>query len=182
MQLTKMTASRRRRLPVKIMALGCLLLGVIRPPDAAADMVMVSDTSLVSGSQASVFSFDAPGPGTVTVQMSNLAWPDPLSSLSFTATTANKVLSAWDVSGTQSESFQVSGGSYFAHIAAPAQGPLDLGLYSLSLKFIPAGAPVPLPASGWLLAAGILFLMLTGLFRATSGQLTISAPQHGTSP
>lgn len=174
MQTTQITAIRRPRLPVKFAALTAMLLGVLRLSDAAADMLMVSDTSLVSGSQSSVYSISAPGPGTVTVELSNLAWPDPLSSLSFTATTATKVISQWSDPGVLSESFDVTGGSYFAHISATAQGPLDLGLYSLSLKFIPAGAPVPLPPAGWLLAAGILALMLTGLFRSADRECPVS--------
>ena len=59
---------------------------------AGASMVLVSNTSLVSGSQSSVFSFEAPGNGTVTAQLSNLAWPTSLNSLTLAATTSNQVL------------------------------------------------------------------------------------------
>jgi len=65
----------------------------------------------------------------------------------------------------QTDSFQVrSGVSYFAHVNAIAGGPLDLGLYSISLTFAPATSPVPLPPSGWLFLAAIA-LALGVLYR-----------------
>jgi hypothetical protein len=44
---------------------------------------------------------------------------------------------------------------YFADIVATAGGPLDLGVYSLSIKFVSATTPVPLPSAAWLLLAGL---------------------------
>jgi hypothetical protein len=154
---TRMMGTLPQRLPGKLAAIVCGLAGVLGAADAAADMVLVSDTTLVSGNQSYVFTFNAPGPGTVTANLSNLAWPQQLGALSFDATTSNQVLSAWNDPGNQSASFQVANGTtYFAHITAAAQGPLDLGLYSLSLTFTPNGSPVPLPASGWLLLGALL--------------------------
>jgi hypothetical protein len=143
---------------------------------AGASTTLVSNTTLVSGSYSSVFSFEAPGPGTVTAQLSNLAWPTALNSLTLAATTADQVMgqisasapqssslglsaSAMD-SAIQSDSFQVVGGvNYFAHVNAVAGGPLDLGLYSLSITFTPAAPSVPLPSSGWLMAFGLIALV-----------------------
>jgi hypothetical protein len=137
-----------------------LLVLALRLPQAVASTVLVSDTSLVSGSESSVYSFVAPGPGTVTVELSNLAWPETLSSLTFTATTANRVLSSWQAPGAEMESFQVSGGTYFAHVSATAGGTLDLGLYSLYCVFTPASQPVPIPPGAGLLLSALLGLIL----------------------
>jgi hypothetical protein len=143
---------------------------------ARADTVLVSSTSLVIGNQSSVYSFQAPGAGTVVAQVTNVDWPQLLSSLSFTAGSANQVMSSWSDPGSQPSatlSFDVSGpGMYFADILATAGGPLDLGVYSLSIKFLPA-APVPLPAPAWLLLAGLAALL--AWWRAASRRPAIAA-------
>ena len=155
-------AARVRRTLGRVLGLATLLLYGVLATVAHASVVL-ADTTLVSGSQSAVFSFDLSGPGTVSVQLTNLDWPQALSSLSFMAGTANQVLSTWSGPGSaQSLSFRVStGGSYFADVTAAAGGPLDLGAYSLAVTFTPA-APVPLPPSGALLLGvlGILGLLL----------------------
>jgi hypothetical protein len=138
-----------------------MLIGGLSASSARADMLLLSDTTLVTGSESSVFSFTAPGPGTVTAQLTNLAWPQALSGLSFVAGSANNVMASWSNAaqpgaGTQMVNFQVgSGGTYFADVTATPGGSLGLGVYSLTLNFSPAAPTVPLPASGWLLLAGI---------------------------
>jgi hypothetical protein len=163
-----------RRQPATIFGIVAgLLLCVICIPDARADNV-VSDTTLVAGTETAVFSFEAPGPGTITAQLTNLSWPQPLTSLNFLATTAGEVMSAWSTTTSQSGSFQVTGpGMYFADITASAGGPLDLGVYSLSISFAPAG-PVPLPAGGWLLLTALLILIG---WRAARGRTFTVAPR-----
>jgi len=127
---------------------------------ARAESVLLNDTSLVTGSQSAVFSFEAPGPGVVVAQVVNIDWPQALSSLSFAAGSASKVMSSWSDTGSQGSatlSFSVSGpGMYFADIQATAGGPLDLGVYSMCIKFTSA---VPLPSPVWLLAAGLVALL-----------------------
>jgi hypothetical protein len=124
-------------------------------------IVLVNDTSLVTGSQSAVFSFQAPAAGTVVAQVTNVDWPQALSSLSFVAGSATKILSSWSESGSQQSAtltFDVSGpGMYFADIKATAGGPLDLGVYSMCIKFTSA---VPLPSTAWLLAAGLVALLV----------------------
>lgn len=152
---------------LRVAALLGLLLGVSHATTSSADSVLLSDSNLVSGSESSVFSFQAPGPGTVSVQITNVAWPQTLNSLSFMAATASQVLSSWSMSGappptstSQTLYFQVAqAGSYFADVAATAGGPLELGVYSLSLTFTPATSPVPLPEAPWLLITGLLALL-----------------------
>ena len=141
-----------------------LLVGCMVAVAARADMVLLSDTTLVTGTESSVYSFNAPGPGTVTVQLTSLAWPQALNSLSFMASTPSQVLSWWSdpssqpATGPQGLTFQVNGaGTYFADVTAAAGGALDLGVYSLSLTFTPAGT-VPLPPSGLLLAGALALI------------------------
>jgi hypothetical protein len=66
---------------------------------------------------------------------------------------------------TDTATFNVGPGSYFANIMATASGAMDMGLYSMSLTFNANGTPtVPLPSSGWLLLTGMF--VLAGLARA----------------
>lgn len=127
---------------------------------ARADTMLLASTNLVSGSSAATFSFDAPTNGTVTAMISSTPWPDPLSSLSFSASTATDTLASWSttdgMSAPQAEKFQVGAGTYFAHVMATAGGSLNLGLYSLLLTFTPSA--VPLPAAAGMLLIGLLVL------------------------
>jgi hypothetical protein len=129
-------------------------------PAAHADTLLLASTNLVTGSSAATFSFNAPGNGTVTAQISSMPWPVPLSALSFSATTASNTLSSWSttdaMAAPQIEKFQVGAGTYFAHVMATAGGSLDLGLYSLMLSFSPSA--VPLPAAGGMLLIGLMVL------------------------
>jgi hypothetical protein len=82
------------------------------------------------------------------------------------------VLSSWSAPSTptgpstETMTFQVAGsGAYFADVMATAAGPLNLGLYSLSLNFAPVGSPVPLPSSGALLASALLLTLFGLLWR-----------------
>ena len=129
-------------------------------PAAHADSMLLASTNMVTGSSAATFSFNAPGSGTVTAEISSMPWPVPLSALSFSATTATSTLSSWSttdaMAAPQFEKFQVGAGTYFAHVMATAGGSLDLGLYSLMLTFTPSA--VPLPAAGGMLLIGLLVL------------------------
>ncbi|MBS0379243.1 MAG: hypothetical protein JSS29_12205 [Proteobacteria bacterium] len=128
---------------------------------ARADTVLVSSTTMISGSQSDVFSFTAPGPGTITAQITNLSWPQPLDSLSVIATSGKEVMGQWSVPVSQTGSFQIgSSGTYYADVLASAGGALHLGVYSLEITFTPQGAPVPLPAGVLLLAGGFSIVVL----------------------
>ena len=159
------------------------LLGLAAGPAARADQILVAQTSMITGTVSTVDSFTAPGNGTVTIQLANIPWPAALSSLSFFASSATQVLASGTVpdpvgpqSGTLLQTFQVTPGTYFAHItgtAAPSS--MDLGLYSMQVSFAPA---VPLPAAGWMLGGALL--MLAGLgrrlgFLKSGGELNAAA-------
>jgi hypothetical protein len=146
------------------------MLSLGRSPLAHADTLLKAATTLVYGTSADTYSFDAPSNGTVTAQISSLPWPVPLSALSFSATTATDTL-AWSTSSpsstSQIETFQVGAGTYFAHVMATAGGSLNLGLYSVMLTFTPSA--VPLPAAAGMLLIGLLVLFALGRTMRESG-------------
>jgi hypothetical protein len=161
--------------------LACLaVLSLGSASNAFADMVLLADTSMVRGSNASAdFSFVAPGSGTVTATLMNQSWGpvQPLSNLSFMANTGTNVLSSWQATvPSTTESFQVGAGTYFAHIMASATGTLDIGVYSLNLSFVPSA--VPLPASVMMLLFGLIALY--GLSRVLRGSawLRLATPSE----
>jgi hypothetical protein len=149
----------------RLAAAACLaLLCLSQAPRAHADTMVMSDINAVWGHESTTFSFDAPSAGTVTAKLWDIGWTSPLSTLTFSATTASSVLSSWSAATQETQSFQVGPGTYFAHILATAGGPLDAGAYALSLSFSPS--VVPLPASDWMLVTGVLVLF--GLTRILS--------------
>lgn len=132
-----------------------------------AEMLFANST-LVSGSQTLVSSFEAPGKGTITIDLADLVWPDKLSSLSFAAATTSAVLGR--MSGAGEMSFDVgSSGWYSAIVSATAapDGLFGMGMYSLRVDFAPA---VPLPPSALLLLSG-----LAGIVAAWRGKRPLAA-------
>jgi hypothetical protein len=115
---------------------------------------LVTASTLVINDQSNAYQFTAPGPGTLTVQLEDLLWPDPLDSLDLSLDSARSVLGQLASEGELSLSI-ARGGSYFVDVSGDAGGALDLGLYSLQVDFYPQGATVPLP--------GTLLLLLSGL-------------------
>ena len=141
------------------------LTGLAVAPHAWADS-LPAQSMMVLGSQTTTDSFTAPTAGTVTLSVTGLDWASGLSALSFSASSATKLLASWSGSGVTSDTatFNVGPGNYFVNIMATAvPGGLDMGLYSMSLSFSPTPT-VPLPSSGWLLLTGMF--VLAGLARA----------------
>jgi hypothetical protein len=137
-----------------LMGAAVAALGCVMAPRAHAESVVLERSGLISGSESFVYQFDAPGAGTMTAKLTNLAWPERLSSLSFAASTATSVLTMLADAG--SIQFSVSGpGAYYAHIAGTAGGALDVGLYSLRITFDSGISPVPLPGALPLLLAAL---------------------------
>jgi len=130
-------------------------VGLFAAPQSRADMMLLSQTTLVTGTESTVVPFTIPSPGSVQVTLSNIAWPQSLESLSFMLSSSDDVLGSWSTSSSSVQSYNVTPGTYFAHVTGTAAGSLDLGLYSISVSFQPAGV-VPLPASGVLLLCGVL--------------------------
>src|SRR5215470_4587795 len=121
-----MTDQKARRL----VAIGVLGVAGIFCLPAHADEMLLQSTPLVVGSLASVTAFAVSGPGTVTVTLSDLGWPDKLASLTFAATTPTGVLTT--LSGAGQTSFKVTSAGVYDAVVGAVAGPgfLDLGWYS----------------------------------------------------
>ncbi len=121
---------------------------------AAASQVLFDSSGFLKGQQSFVQSFDIDTPGTLTVTLSNITWPERLSNLNMILTTASGLLAPEMGEGTAT--FEVGKGSIFAHWFGTAQGPLNIGVYAMKIEFQPYDVvPVPLPTSLALLLSGL---------------------------
>ena len=160
-----------------VMTLGAFTLA--HSPAAQADEVLLkAATTMVYGSAADTYSMTAPSAGTITAQVSSVAWPTPLSALSFNLSDSSNLINpqtlssaqsvhATDTTGQQFETFQVGAGTYFAHVLATAGGSLNLGLYSVMFTFTPSAVPLPATA-GMLLIGLMVFFALRRTLRNAS--------------
>jgi hypothetical protein len=137
----------------------CLALTLLTVAgQSRASEVLLDQTQFLSGQQAYVQSFSLSGPGTLTVSLTNVPWPQQLANLGVVLSSSGGLLAPVMGSGTESIKIK-SGMTLFAQWFGTAQGALDTGVYSLSIKFQAAGTPVPLPASLVLLVSGLLALV-----------------------
>lgn len=128
---------------------------------AEADVVgikMYEATTLVTQPQIDLQPLTLSNAGTVTINFTDMKWPDLLGSLSFTLFDATHVIGSYSLpagSTTGTGVFDVNAaGNYYASIfASPAAGQVG-GLYNAKIYFQTL-APVPLPAAGWLMLSGI---------------------------
>ena len=126
------------------------------PTGARADEVLYDGIGFLQGTQSFVDSFDLPSAGTLTVTLSDIAWPQPLADLDLLVTSTKGALGPETGAGTYT--FNVNGGDVFAEWFGTAQGPLNAGVYSLKIDFQPNALPVPLPTSALLLLSGLALL------------------------
>jgi hypothetical protein len=163
-----MNSTKTMRLSLKTALLAPVALtGLTMAPHAWADSILVQQSTLVNGSEATTDSFKTSGAGTVTVTLTDTGWSSPLKALSFSANSATEVLASFNAVGLTSDIAQFhidTAGTYFANIMATAGGPMGLGLYSLKMTFAPGAPSVPLPSTGWLLLTGLFALV--GVARA----------------
>ncbi len=126
-------------------------------PAAVAGEVLFDASGFLEGQQSFVDSFTVGGPGTLTVTLSNIAWPESLASLNLVMTSPQGLLGPEMGAGTAV--FQVDApGKVFAQWFGTAQGPLDTGVFGVKIEFTPGGTVVPLPASISLLLSGMALL------------------------
>lgn len=155
---TNISEPREKQMRLHVFFSVCIVfivgLAGIRP--AAAAEVLYDGAGFIQGQQSFVQSFNITGPGTLTVTMSNIAWPESLASLNVVLGTSSGLMGA--EMGVGSETFNVNSGVVFAQWFGTAQGPLDIGVYSMKIVFQPNGTVVPLPASILLLASGLLYV------------------------
>jgi hypothetical protein len=136
-----------------------LAAGAVAPP-AAAEFVtadaLLQESTLVINQESNVYSFTAPGPGTVYVALQDIVWPTQLASLGMSVNTPSGPLGTLNLAGEMDIPLS-KGGTYYVDVNGQAGGSLDVGLYSISVNFVPQGA-VPLPGTLALVLGGLLAL------------------------
>ena len=127
------------------------VLGAGFVPQAHADTILVSQSTMISGSFSGVYSFATTQSGTINLRLENIAWPERLAVLSCNLYDRDNLLGSLATTGELH--IDVTGpGTYFSHLYAQAAGLLDLGIFSLNVTFRANSAPaVPLPPAVWLL-------------------------------
>lgn len=125
---------------------------------AQAGEVMYEGLGFMQGTQTVTDSLTLASPGTLTVTLSNMAWPEPLASLNLMLTSANGML-GHEMMGGGTETFNVSSGNVLAQWFGTAQGPLNAGVYGVKIEFQPSVSTVPLPTSIALLLSGLGMLV-----------------------
>jgi hypothetical protein len=130
------------------------------PQPAAAELVsadvLLQQSTLVINQQTNVYSFTAPGPGTIYVALEDILWPAPLASVGMSVNSPTGVLGTLNVTGEMDLTLS-KGSTYYVDVTGQAAGSLNLGLYSVSVNFVPQGA-VPLPGTLALVFGGLLAL------------------------
>lgn len=117
-------------------------------------------SQLVQGSVAMVTPLQLDTGGTLSLTLTDMNFPEALGALSFAVSDANTLLKSMDGPGIMT--LDVAGPvTLYADVFATAQGPANVGLYNLQVAFTSV-APVPLPASGLLLAMVLGLLSLRG--------------------
>ncbi len=117
---------------------------------------LLAQSTMVFTSQANVYAFNAPGPGTLSIHLEDMTWPEKLQDLSFAILSPSSVLGGMSSAGDLSLPVGQSGLLYAA-VTGRAGGTMGLGigLYSLRVNFFAAGSPVPLPTAISLLLSGL---------------------------
>jgi hypothetical protein len=123
----------------------------------------------LQGTQSFTDSFNLPSPGTLTVTLSDFAWPAQLYSLDLLVSTPSGALGPEVGAGTYT--FDVGAGDVFAQWFGTAQaGGLNAGVYGMKIQFQPtAGNQVPLPTSIGLLLSGLGLLIWQRRTRTSQG-------------
>lgn len=138
-------------------AVGVLAFGAMSPDAARASEVLYDGSGFILGNQTFVDSFNLASPGTLTVTLTNVAWPEALASLNLALSSASGAMGPEMGPGTSTFDIK-AGGNVFAQWFGTAQGPLGAGVFSMKIEFQPANTAVPLPTSIALLLSGLALL------------------------
>lgn len=158
-------------------ALSSLLGSALVPGRAIAESIapemLLQQSTLVISQQSNSYSFTTPGPGTLMVQLGDVDWPTLLQSVNLSVDSPNQVLGSLAVTGGLDLTL-AHGGTYYADVTGQASGPLDIGVYSLQVEYLPPGV-VPLPPTLILLGGGLALLAFAVRARGAASQRPTTA-------
>jgi hypothetical protein len=142
-------------------AICALALGSIGAHSSRASEVLYDGVGFLQGTQTFTDSFNLASPGTLTVTLGNIPFPDALSGLQLLVSTPSGSLGTMqqETVGSSTSSFAVTSGNVTAQWFGTAQGAMDTGVYSLEIQYQPGSNAVPLPTSIALLLSGIGLLL-----------------------
>jgi hypothetical protein len=150
-----------RTVLTKILSASAVLLATVG--GATAAQVLYDASGFIVGQQSFADTFNVSGPGTLTVTLTNMTWPEPLASLNSVISTNQGLLGSVG-SGTQT--FNVGAGPIYVQWYGTGQGLLYAGVYGLDVEFQASSQPsgsnpntVPLPTSIGLFLSGLLLLV-----------------------
>lgn len=148
-------------------ALG-LLLAIVTGQAARASTlpgptVLYSNSWLTSGNSAESTALQVPAAGELFVTLTDLAFPDSYTSLDLSLTDGTSTLESLPNPGELTLDL-TQPSTLYADVFGEVTGE---GLYNLTATFLPS-APVPLPASCWLLASALMGLVWCAQRRARS--------------
>jgi len=128
---------------------------------AHASEVLYNGVGFLQGTQSFSDSFTLSSPGTLTVTLGNVGWPQPLSTLDLLVSSSSGVLApSLDASTVMSatETLNVAAGNISANwFGQAAAGGLNAGVYSVEIQY-QATPTVPLPTSIGLFLSGLVLL------------------------
>jgi hypothetical protein len=162
-----------------VAATALALISIAHPQRAKADTLtdtsLLQQTTLVFSQQTNLYSFAAPGAGTLSITLKDWGFPLPLQQLTASILSQDQVLGSLEPSGSSGWQFNVpiqSGGLFDAFVAAQAGNfdGLQFGAYSMSIDFQPTASPVPLPPALDLLLGGIGLLGAVSLVERVYGR------------
>jgi len=147
----------RRRRASFIMLCTLAVAAWLSMPAARAESVLAAG-SVFGGKQMISTELHVDTAGRLTVQVTDLGVPmsivDRLNSLSFGITNGGAVLGSWDETGAVHLDLHTPG-TYMMFLACVPGGRFNLGLVSWNVVLESFETPVPLPATFWLLIAGV---------------------------
>lgn len=146
-----------KRTRMRLAVLGVLLAGgaiATVQAETLPGTMLFQSTTMVTSANINMTELDLSTPGTLYVSLSDLGWPNALSSLNFSLFDAMHA-----VTGTATSygwSYDITSPStLFGAVFATPDAAAKAGLYNVQINFQSSVAPVPLPAAGWFLLSGI---------------------------